>query len=1535
MSGPLWVQGEECRAKKLLQAPLNLYVHPEPSPELEERLLRDSGAQALSLQYKATDGAAASLESMPSGSLEPRKEYNYDVQPCLACSPSAAHRDSRVIALSTAGRSADSYDGQHSSLMGCPDSQSLQLSVGHAAPVDQAPLLAECNVTFRQHLPTDSAVAPPPPSPSSLPPLPQSTPFNLQTQNQHQSQPYHEHQSSQQQQQQQQQQSGVSERPCPAQSTCLHTPDPDGGGALPSLPGSFEPVQEALVDYGSCKSPSTCHTRDIPAPGELVSVHSLSLSGPDRDLLDQLLGSEPGGVANSPPLATPSSFLAAGPFGDVALQPAFSDYSQRPTPATLTEHEAEADSATRQQVRQQTGAEGNAPGSNLDPKSQLSPILGSYNAPLSFSALMPQHLALQPPCPSAVATPSRTAATGVRGSNGNVSTESPAGPYAPLDYSGACADAGVRQWGCGQQGHLRGEYESQQNAQHHHQVQQQEQMQQQQEMQQHMQRQEQMQQQQEMQQHMQRQEQMQQQQEMQQQLQQQEQIQHHVQQRQQQLYMHHHQQEMPGQQQMLHQQMQQHQQQMLHQQTQQSLAYQRPRSATQTSAYGISHSMASLDTPDPLTAAHSAPVPGAQPRHNQATSLISVGGAGSPMHVDGPLRTQSCMGFSAAGAAAASVQSIGSKMDITPGPVPPAAAAANATSGGGGGYFMAPMLCSPADSRGKRLRQQPNDVQPGAIVLALPTGAPMCAAPQTTTAAAAAADAFAGGAADVRSSSPSSRSQSAGDAMGVESNAMYGQGAGYSYAYGIPPPYPISYGMPYGDPYYHPGYGYSPMMDTPPQQQPAAGPDTLSYSAAVAHYPGCVLPRQRLYRRFVNGQQVRRDNGGTALETPSATGATGAAGPGQDGIVQQLANCPGPVTASGPGGAHTAGAGPSMRPNGTAGIQSATGPSAAMPPASPPPPRAASCGGTANPGLQGPVDQVSGGGGSHSQMTLMPCGRVAGAPGGSSGVPGSGVVDMESSMAARACHEQFAADDMPLPLPRSTVDGIRQELRAVTQEFLQRRMDLARSKQLQAAAQAQAQAAHAHAAAVHAQAQAQAVAGSGAATQPRMRPANCWTAGDPLSGASVPTAPGVAALNPLCPPYPQQSRHSVGAPGQAGDAYPHGTAYPSGVALTAAAAGGSCSGGCGGGSMSLPHKRGAMGLSAGGAVSPVRARPAPSAPVNTTTAHHTVPLAPIRGGGGGVGSATIRLGTEGSNGDLVPTVPIQMIAAAPGSMGASAPGPSAMRQLFPPPAGVGGHPGGAVAGNGATGGSTAVAAVAGKLPQAAATVAVAAPAASAPLGPRPAMSGKSSASATHSVSVAQTAPVRGAPQQQQLLPKGGGALVGVGSYRVGQQGSMAAEVEDDGEEVHGPPQRHSSTRGTMGQSTIVSPSTCGPLPSSVSIPPNYYGNTVPPPPYDYPPGYYYPSSMGSYGMRMYGMPPPNMSQGYRPPPTSGMQMYSMPTQAMPYPNAGNAMTPSWSEFGTPLMQGAALPSQITSSGDQGPTRKRSPVLKGGERCRPK
>ncbi|GLI68715.1 hypothetical protein VaNZ11_013196 [Volvox africanus] len=1478
MSGPLWVQGEECRAKKLLQAPLNLYVHPEPSPESEERLLRHSGAHPLSLQYKSTDGAAASLESMPSGSLEPRKDYNYDVQPCLACSPSAAHRDSRVIALSTAGPSADSYDGQNSSLMGYPDSHSLQLSAGHAVLVDQAPVLAECNVTFRQHLPTDSAVAPLPPCPPSLPPIPQSTPFNQQTQNQHDSQHYHKHQPSQQQQQQQ---SGLSERPCPAQSTCLHTPDPDGGGAFPSLPGSFEPVQEAHVDYGSCKSPSTCHTRDVPAPGELVSVHSLSLSGPDRDLLDQLLGSEPGGVANSPPLATPSSFLAAGPFGDVALQPSFSDYSQRPTPATLTDQEAEADSATRQQVRQQMGAEDNAPGSNLDPKSHLPPLLGSYNAPLSFSALMPQHMALQPPCSSAVTTPCRTAATGVRGSNGNVSTESPAGSYAPLEYPGACTEAGVRQWGCGTQGHLRAEYESQQNAQQHqHQVQQQEQMQQQQEMQQQMQ-----------------QEQMQQQQEMQQQMQQQEQMQHHVQHRQQQLYMHHHQQEMPR------------QQQMLHQQTQQSPAYQRPRSATQTSVYGVSHSMASLDTPDPLTAAHSAPVPGVQPRRDQATSLMSVGGAGSPMHVDGPLRAQSCMGFSASGATAASVQSIGSKMDVTPVSVPASASAANATSGGGGGYFMAPMLCSPADSRGKRLRQQPTDVQP---VLTLPAGASMCAPPQTTTViAAAAADASAGGAADVRSSSPSSRSQSAGDAMGVDSNAMYGQGAGYSYVYGMPPPYPISYGMPYGDPYYHPGYGYSPMMDTPPPQ-PAAGPDTLSYSAAVAHYPGCVLPRQRLYRRFANGQHARRDNCGPALETPSAAGA---AGPGQDGIVQQLGHCPGPLTASGPCGSHTAGAAPSMRPNGTAGIQSATGPLAAMPPASPPPPRAASCGGTSsNPNLQGPVDQVSGGGGSHCQMILMQGGRVTGAPGGSSGVPGSGAVDMESSMAARACHEQFAADDMPLPLPRSTVDGIRQELRAVTQEFLQRRMDLARSKQIQAAAQAQV--AHAHAAAVHAQAQAQGVAGSGAATQPRMRPANCWTAGDPLSSASIPTASGVAALNPLCPPYPQQSRHSVGAPGQGGDAYPHGTTGPSGVAPAAAAAGGGSSGGCGGGSMSLPHKRGAMGLSASGAVSPVRARPAPSAPVNTTTAHHTMPLPPIHGGGGGVGSATLRRGAEGLNGDLAPTVPMQMIAAAPGGMGASAPapGPSAMRQLFPPPAGGGGgggHPGGAVvAGNGATGGSTAVAAVTGKLPQAAATVPVAAPAASAPLGPRPAMSGKSSASATHSVSVAQTAPVRSAPQQQQLLPNGGGALVGVGSYRVGQQGSMAAEVEDDGEEVHGPPQRHSSTRGTMGQSTIVSPSICGPLPSSVSIPPNYYGNTVPPPPYDYPPGYYYPSSMGSYGMRMYGMPPPNMPQGYRPPPTSGMQMYGMPAQAMPYSNAGNAMTPSWPEFGTPLMQGTALSSQV-------------------------
>ncbi|GIL72421.1 hypothetical protein Vretifemale_2786 [Volvox reticuliferus] len=1360
--------------------------------------------------------------------------------------------------------------------MGCPDSHSPQHSAGHAALVDQGPVQAECNVTFRQHLPTDSAAAPPPspplpsppppsPPPPSLPPLPQPTPFNQQTQ--HQNQHCHEHQPSEQHQQQ----SGLSERPCPAQSTCLHTPDPDGGGAFPSLPGSFEPVQQADVDYGSCKSPSICHTRDIPVSGELVSVHSLSLSGPDRDLLDQLLGSEPGGVPNSPPLATPSSFLAAGPFGDVALQPAFSDYSQRPTPATLTDHEAEADSATRQQMRPQTAAESNDPGSSLDPKSHL---FGSYSTPLPFSALMPQHLTLQPPCPSVAATSCRTVATGVRGSNGNFSMESPAVPYAHVDHSSVCTEAGVRQWGCGQQGNLRGEYESQQNMlQHQHQMQQQEQMQQQQEMQQLLQR--------------------------------QERLQHHVQQHQQQLYMHHHQPGMPEQQQMVHQQMQQQQQQMLHQQTEQSPAYQRPRSATQTSTYGISRCMASLDTPDPLTAAHSAPVPGAQPRQHQATSLMSVGGAGSPMHVDGPLRAQSCIGFSAAGAAGTSVQSVGSKMDVTPGPLPSSASAANATSGAGGGYIMTPMLCSPADSRGKRLRQQPIEVQPNAIVSAFPTSTPMCAPPQTAAtvavvvaAAATTADVSTGGAADVRSSSPSSRSQSAGDAMGVDGTAMYGQGAGYPYAYGMPPPYPLSYGMPYGDPYYHPGYGYSPMMDTPPQPQPSAGPDTLSYNAAVAHYPACVLPRQRLYRRIVNGQHVRRDNGGPAPETPSTAGA---AGPGQDGIVQQMGSCPGPVTASGPGACATAGAAASMRPNGTAGMQSATGPSAAMQSASPLPPQAASCGGASvNAGPQGPVDHVSGGGGSHHQMILMQGDRVVGVPGGSSGVPGGGEVDMESSMAARACHEQFAADDMPLPLPRSTVDGIRQELRVVTQEFLQRRMDLARSKQIQAATQAQV--AQAHAAAVHAHAQAQVAAGTAAATQPRMRPANCWTAGDPLLGTSV-TAPGMAALNPLCPPYPQQSRHSVGTPGQAVDGYPYGTAYPPGVAPTAAAAGGGSSGDCGGGggSTSLPHKRGATGISAGGTVSPVRARPAPSAPVNATTAHHSVPLAPIRGGGGGAGTATVRRGVEGSHGDLAPIAPMQLIAAPSGGIGASAPGPSAMRQLFPPPAGGGGggHPGGGVnVGNGATG---AAAAVVGKLPQAATTVSVAAPAASAPLGPRPAMSGKSSASVTHSVSVAQTAPVRSAPQQQQLLPKGGGALVGMGSYRVGQQGSMAAEVEDDGEEVHGPPQRHSSARGTVGQSTIVSSSTCGPPPSSVSIPPNYYGNALPPPPYDYPPGYYYPSSMGSYGMRMYGMPPPNVPQGYRPPPTSGMQMYGMPAQAM---------TPSWSEFGTPLMQGTAIPSQV-------------------------
>lgn len=397
--------------------------------------------------------------------------------------------------------------------------------------------------------------------------------------------------------------------------------------------------------------------------------------------------------------------------------------------------------------------------------------------------------------------------------------------------------------------------------------------------------------------------------------------------------------------------------------------------------------------------------------------------------------------------------------------------------------------------------------------------------------------------------------------------------------------------------------------------------------------------------------------------------------------------------------------------------------------------------------------------------------------------------------------------------------------------------------------------------------------------------------------SSMSTAAATAPLTQQYPQYahpPQQlgqyqqyshHSHSVDAVSYGGMGYP---------LVSAATAGGS--------SVSLPHKRGgaSSGLPAGGTLSPVRARPLLSAPL-APAAPHSAPLTNTR-------AAATAASTRHSGGncfaigDMTSGTPgMQMASELYGSTVGSGPGPSVMRQLFPPPPGCGGQNTG-TAGSGGTGKPTAAAA----------------PAVSAPLGPRPAMSGKSSASATHSVSAAHTAPVRGAAaaaaaaaaqqqhyatQQQQQLHKGCGVM-GMGSYRIGQQGSMAAEVEDDGEEVHGPPQRSSTNRPMGVHSATVSSNVCGPAMASA-----YYGGApTGPPPYDYPPGYYYPPAMGSYSMRMYGMPPPSAPPGYRPPLSSGVPMYGMPPPSMPYGNMSGGVPAPWPEYSAPLMgiQGASM-----------------------------
>ncbi|GFR41471.1 hypothetical protein Agub_g2161 [Astrephomene gubernaculifera] len=627
-------------------------------------------------------------------------------------------------------------------------------------------------------------------------------------------------------------------------------------------------------------------------------------------------------------------------------------------------------------------------------------------------------------------------------------------------------------------------------------------------------------------------------------------------------------------------------------------------------------------------------------------------------------------------------------------------------------------------------------------------------------------------------------------ASGVDGVALYDHAAAYPYPYGVPPHYAVAYGMPYSDPYY-PLHGYPPyhpMMDVPPPLPgcPPHYPHAQSMDPRMLPYPGYAAPRQhRLYRRFATGARASHE----ALGPAAAVAATTA--PGYQNAEELMS-----VTSAAPSGGFLATTGApvqgGMRMSGVTAASAGSMVDTSLR-------QGSSLGGSAMcvPGAAQaaePAYHAATGSGMHGQMLPLPQ--------GSSAV--SVAAEMESVEATRACHQQFAADEEPLFLTSATLDGIRQELRAVTQEFLERRMAEARRSRQQ----------------------------------------------------------------------PQSKSYGGAAP-------------------------------------SFLHKRGPSTSPHSAGVSPARTRPVLAAP-----------------GGGLPPQPAARKPSAVFMDDRQPSnqQQQQQQLLQGGAFAAPSSGPGAMRQLFPAPSAACSQQPAPFACGGPADSYPGLASA--NLPPAAS---VAAAAASVPLGPRPAMSGRSSASATQSASVARTGAVRGLqqPQQQQRQERKGSAAMPKGAFlpTVGQHGSMAAEAEEDGEEVHGPPQR-------SGTGVPVASAACGRPPH---LPAGYYGAAMPPPSYDYPAGYHhYAPQAGPYGMRMsYGMQPagpPPAQAGCRSTAGAYVPMYGAAVPGMVLPVATGVSygmgVASWPEYGmaSTLPLGAAgtsdvLPPAIrdsSSAGGSGP-----------------
>ena len=522
----------------------------------------------------------------------------------------------------------------------------------------------------------------------------------------------------------------------------------------------------------------------------------------------------------------------------------------------------------------------------------------------------------------------------------------------------------------------------------------------------------------------------------------------------------------------------------------------------------LSRTVAIVEEHGLLPPAHSAPAANGGNPHPPppmpATGAVSSGGACSPMHVDVGAsmepRVGSCHSFGACGGSSGGGggTQCGGGSGSTARATAAHAGCDHHSSGGGGGHGgstsgadggatsaddAGPHLqalqaarapgqhASPFDIRGKRVRLQdapaPTSLAPGP-------------APPPPTAAALGAAAAAKGFG--RPSSPSSHSHSIGDPMSISTAAADPSGGGYPHphqtyapyhpAYGMYPP-PGPYGMPY-DPYYpygyphphhHPGY---PETAPPPHgasdpygghHHPAGAPYDMAAAAggprAPMHYPGFMVPRQRLYRRFMSGLRGR-----DAAVPPELTAS---------GALPAAAHAPAGA-AEGAASAGAGGSGPWLMSMGSAPVSSAAA-SAAVAAADVAAAgqlsnqrgdaarlRAASAAGVSKE-ASGLAATEADGMQVRPSLAFLTHGPArtflleVAAWGIHDGYiirhfehlthPNCWPSDHTSTQAARECHDIFAGDDVALPLPRSTVDGIRQELRAVTQELIQRRMGAA------------------------------------------------------------------------------------------------------------------------------------------------------------------------------------------------------------------------------------------------------------------------------------------------------------------------------------------------------------------------------------------------------------------------------------------------------------------------------------------------------------